>query len=482
MKLPTRAKNGNRKNSETSYSSGISCGYGSESLLSQPRQVTPSGNGSETPISQPRHVHVCPHKTAVVGDADDRNSPFPMIDVDVALSKVFETVKRLSDQIIVNSPMNCPPFRASIKDGYAMKSKSQSRKRTVIGFIPAGDLIVQDDFADDECFKINTGAAVPKFADAIIQVEDTKVVEKLEDGTERLIELLQLPKANIDIREIGSDLRKDELMFKTNGLMGVPEKAILASVGLEIRQKMPRIGIISTGDELVDPTVGELRQGQIYDSNSTMLKLLIQKFGFDVKFMDIAKDDYGSLKRIMQQATEECDVIISSGGVSMGDRDFVKPLMTELGFEILFGRVNMKPGKPMTFAFNGKTSYFALPGNPVSAYVTFHLFVLPALRFMCGFPEAKCRLPVINVILQKDKYVLDSRPEYARASISYSMSKGLYYAHITDNQISSRLASVINADVLVHLPGGTDKLKLVNKGFKVHASVLDNHFISNYQQ
>lgn len=431
--------------------------------------------------STPRPAHVCPHKTAQLGDQDDRNSPFPMLDIEVALNKVFSSIKRLTEPKDIKSPMNCPPFRASIKDGYAVKSTCKAKNRIVIGNVPAGDKIIQENFADNECFKINTGAAVPAFADAIVQVEDTKLLKTSSDGIEQEIELLQLPKANTDIREIGSDLLMDELMFTTEGRMDVAEQTILASVGLISDQTLPRIAIISTGDELVDPSAGGLREGQIYDSNSTMLKLLLQKHGFNVKYAAIAKDDYGSLKTTVQQAMRECDVIISSGGVSMGDRDFVKPLMIELGFEIVFGRVNMKPGKPMTFATNGNVSYFALPGNPVSAFVTFHTFVLPALRFMCGFSEAKSRLPVISAILQKDKYVLDPRPEFARARITYNRAKQLYYAHMSGNQMSSRLASLINADVLLHLPGGTEKMPSVNKGFKVLATVIDQNFISQYQ-
>lgn len=429
----------------------------------------------------PRAKHVCPHKTATAGDKDDRNSPFPMLDVEIALEKVFSKVKRLSEPEEIRSPMALPPFRASIKDGYAVKSASTASRRVVIGYISAGDKIEQRDFADNECFKINTGAAVPKFADAIVQVEDTKLLSSQIDGTEQEIEILQLPKKNLDIRGVGTDLAEGELLFKTNGLMGVPETSILASVGLAMTQKMPRIAVISTGDELVDPSTRELREGQIYDSNSTMLKQLLLKHEFDVKFTAIAKDDYQSLKGIVIQAMKECDVVISSGGVSMGDKDFVKPLMKELGFEIHFGRVNMKPGKPMTFASTDDTSYFALPGNPVSAFVTFHLFVLPALRFMCGFPVAKCKLPVISAILQLDKYTLDSRPEYARARVSYSVSKGLYYAYMPENQMSSRLGSLINADVLLHLPPGTDKVKLVNRGFKLKATIINHHFISDYR-
>lgn len=424
--------------------------------------------------------HVCPHKTKTAGDVDDRNSPFPMLDVDVALAKVFSTVKLMSEPMEVRSPMNCPPFRASIKDGYAVKSASSEKQRIVVGNVAAGDPIVREDFAANECFKINTGGAIPTFADAIVQVEDTKLISSHPDGTENVIELLQLPKANCDVRDVGSDLSMDEVLFTTSGFLDVPEKTILASVGLTIEQKKPRIAVISTGDELV-PSTGELREGQIFDSNSAMLRLLLEKHGFEVKLKTIARDDYESLKEVVKTAMKTCDVIISSGGVSMGDKDFVKPLMAELGFEISFGRVNMKPGKPMTFASNGSTSYFALPGNPVSAYVTFHIFVLPALRFMCRFPVAKCKLPVINVVLQNEEYELDARPEYARASVSYSRSKGCYYAHIHDNQISSRLGSLINADVLLHLPGATKKLPAVKRGYELQAEVINLHFISEYQ-
>lgn len=443
----------------------------------KPMSITSDTDSDYTP--KPKHV--CPHKTAKAGDKDDRNSPFPMLDVEDALEKVFLMIKPLSEPEILRSPMNCPPFRASIKDGYAIKSISTTKVRTVIGNISAGDKIVRENFADNECYKINTGAAVPNFADAIIQVEDTVVKGYNPDGSELEIELKLIPVKNCDIRDVGCDLSKGEILFRTNGLMDVPEKTILASVGLEKQQKMPRVAIISTGDELVDPSAGELREGQIYDSNSTMLKLLLQKHGFTAKIVAIAKDDYQSLKGIVQHAMKECDVIISSGGVSMGDKDFVKPLLKDLGFEIQFGRVNMKPGKPMTFASNGEISYFALPGNPVSAYVTFHLFVLPALRFMCGFPRSKCKLPMINVILQNNKYELDSRPEYARASISFSVSKALYYAKMHENQMSSRLSSLINADVLLHLPGGTEKQKFAIKGSKHVASIINPYFISDYQ-
>lgn len=171
----------------------------------------------------------------------------------------------------------------------------------------------------------------------------------------------------------------------------------------------------------------------------------------------------------------------------MGDKDHVKPVLTEKGYTIKFGRVNMKPGKPMTFAFNSekKVQYYGLPGNPVSAFVTFHLFVLPGLRQMSADDDmgqngsAKVRLPMVTVKLLNDRYDLDSRPEYARASI---VSKdGKLYAEITGSQMSSRLMSVKDADVLLHLPGGSESKPAIFKGEILKASVLKHDFISRYE-
>lgn len=250
----------------------------------------------EQALPGPRAPHVCPHKTANPLDKSDRNSPYPMIDVSMAQDLIFENIKPLNGSVTFKSPMNYPPFRASLKDGYAVKSISKSKVRKVIGSISAGDSIIKSHFGDDECYKINTGAPIPNHADCIIQVEDTKLLSSHQDGSEQMIELLKQPRMNLDVRGVGADLIEDEELFTTAGTMDVAEKTILASVGLSYVQKMPKIAVISTGDELVEPNFGDLPEGKIYDSNTTMLKLLCQKYGFEVKFTKIAKDDYGSLK------------------------------------------------------------------------------------------------------------------------------------------------------------------------------------------
>lgn len=215
-----------------------------------------------------------------------------------------------------------------------------------------------------------------------------------------------------------------------------------------------------------------------------MLTGLLKDFGYDATLTRIIKDSKDDLDHAINEAeTLGCHAIISSGGVSMGDKDYIKPMLNERGFNIKFGRVNMKPGKPMTFAFNSekRIQFYGLPGNPVSAFVTFHLFVLPGLRKMSADEdeEAKIRLPIITVELLNEKYVLDSRPEYARALI---VSKdGKLYAEMTGNQISSRLMSVMNADVLLHLPGSTEERPFVTRGQILKASVLKHDFISRYE-
>ena len=192
-------------------------------------------------LKPPSPKHVCPHKTAKEGDVSDRNSIYPMVEVEDALGMIMSKIVKpilKSEPEEIRSNINCPPFRASIKDGYAVKSSSTSKKRTVISYVSAGEPPIKTNFPDDHCFKINTGAPVPQYADAIIQIEDTVLISKDADGNEKEISILTFPAKNLDIRDIGSDMMKGELMFKTKGLLGVPEKTMLAAVGQSIETKV----------------------------------------------------------------------------------------------------------------------------------------------------------------------------------------------------------------------------------------------------
>ncbi|XP_055638140.1 molybdenum cofactor synthesis protein cinnamon [Toxorhynchites rutilus septentrionalis] len=436
------------------------------------------------------NVHVCPHATGKGGD--DRNSPFPMIDVGEALKIILSAIDSKSSPKKQMSRVNIPPFRASIKDGYAMKSIGGKGVKRVIKYVAAGSGIIRDNFNIDECYKINTGAPVPDYADCVVQVEDTKLISSVNDA-ESIVEILIDPTPDLDIRPIGSDLRMGEEVFEYRFPLSAAQKSLLASIGETPKVDKLKIAIISTGDELVHPygdsSQGEPLEGKIYDSNTTMLTQLLVQFGFGEDQCSVnhivIKDDYTSFHNGIESFTDSMHVIICTGGVSMGDKDFVKPVLEDLQYDLKFGRVNMKPGKPFTFASKGSTLFFGLPGNPVSAFVTFHIFALPALRkylssingASCTF--AKCCLPNITVELDTECYYLDPRPECVRASIT--SKNGKLYARVTDKQISSRLKSIVEADVLLHFPARTPSKTTVVQGELLTASVIRTDFISAYE-
>ncbi|XP_053693129.1 molybdenum cofactor synthesis protein cinnamon [Sabethes cyaneus] len=440
--------------------------------------------------SENAHPHICPHKTGEGGD--DRNSPFPLISVDQAFEIIYSSVDSKIAPRKQISRVNIPPFRASVKDGYAMKSVGGRGIKRVIGYVAAGNDIIRDNFNNDECYKINTGAPVPDQADSVIQIEDTKLISS-DNGIEQIIEIITDPSAGLDIRPIGGDLRKAEEVFKYHFPLDAAQKALLASIGEQVKVKKLVVAIVSTGDELVHPyenvSKGISLEGKIYDSNTTMLVELSKQFSFNddqcIITQHVVNDDYDSLRKLIDDLTVTCEVIICSGGVSMGDKDFVKPVLQDLGFDLKFGRVNMKPGKPFTFASKDRTMFFGLPGNPVSAFVTFHLFALPAMRKYlatindtpCNF--AKCQLPRVTVELLTDSYELDDRPEYVRASVV--CRGGKLCAKITGRQMSSRLKSIVDADVLLHLPARSTKKSTIKKGETFTASILRTDFISAYE-
>ncbi|XP_016982466.1 molybdenum cofactor synthesis protein cinnamon [Drosophila rhopaloa] len=424
--------------------------------------------------------HICPHKTGK-GNDYDRNSPFPMLPVQEVLSMIFDTVKRTSNLDTslwqLNSPVNIPPFRASIKDGYAMKSTGFSGSKRVLGCIAAGDAPNSSPLAEDECFKINTGAPLPLEADCVVQVEDTELLQRDKHGQESLVNIKVEPQAGLDVRPVGFDLSIKDRIFPAPDPSPVVVKSLLASVGKRLAIPKPRVAIVSTGSELLSPRDQPV-PGKIFDSNTTMLAELLLYFGFDCMHTSVLSDSFKQTKESLTDLFEVVDFVICSGGVSMGDKDFVKPVLEDLQFKLHCGRVNMKPGKPLTFASRNDKYFFGLPGNPVSAFVTFHLFALPAIRWAAGWDRPKCSLPVVNVKLLND-FSLDGRPEFVRASV---ISKsGELYASVTGDQISSRLQSIVGADVLINLPARTSDRYEAKAGEVFPASVLRYDFISKYE-
>jgi len=339
--------------------------------------------------------------------------------------------------------VDLPPFNASTMDGYAVVHSDTNDQRRILGSGFAGS---DSGFriTPGSASKIMTGAPVPDGATAVVMVENTET-----NGDVVTIRQHQVHEGE-NIRPVGADMRAGDEVVPAGTLIGPAEIGLLASLGHESVTvgRRPRVAIMSTGDELVGP--GETPgPGQIRDSNRFSLAVAAGRAGADVVLNRHVPDTLTALRDAFREAIELADVIITSGGVSMGDRDLVKALLGELA-EVHFRRVFMKPGKPLNFATIGDQLLFGLPGNPVSCLVSFHMFVRPALGVMQGRP-ADADAPV-NVLSAAEVYPSD-RIEYQRA-IVWTDQEGRLVARNTGSQMSARLASLIGSNAfLVVKPG-----------------------------
>jgi molybdenum cofactor synthesis domain-containing protein len=334
-----------------------------------------------------------------------------------------------------------PPFRAATMDGYAVVSADGSPWREVIGVQTPGHL-VDVEVTPGTAVRITTGAPVPRGADAVVRVENT---EPAEDHV--IVHQTEVAPGE-SIRPVGFDVRRGDLLLSAGTRLGPAELGLVAGLGINpisVRRR-PRVSILSTGDELVEP--GEpLGPGQIRDSNRFSLLAALQAEGTDVVWAGKGADERGALETLVLERIADSDAVITSGGVSMGETDFIKAILGDLA-TVHFRRVFMKPGKPFNFATSGQALIFGLPGNPVSALVGFELFVRPALATLSG--RADIDRPRVPVTLAHDTPPTD-RIEYQRAIIRVD-SEGRLVASTTGNQSSSRLVSLVGANALLVIP------------------------------
>uniref|UniRef100_A0A9J8AV86 Gephyrin n=2 Tax=Cyprinus carpio TaxID=7962 RepID=A0A9J8AV86_CYPCA len=370
---------------------------------------------------------------------------------------------------------NLPPFPASVKDGYAVRAADGPGDRFIIGESQAGEqptLTVMP----GQVMRVTTGAPIPCGADAVVQVEDTELLRESEDGTEELeVRILVQARPGQDIRPIGHDIKRGECVLAKGTHMGPSEIGLLATVGVtEVEvQKFPVVAVMSTGNELLNPE-DDLHPGKIRDSNRSTLLATIQEHGYPTINLGIVGDNPDDLLSALNEGISRADVIITSGGVSMGEKDYLKQVLDiDLHAQIHFGRVFMKPGLPTTFATldtdGARKLIFALPGNPVSAVVTCNLFVIPALRKMQGILDP--RPTIIKARLSCD-VKLDPRPEYHRCILTWHHQEPLPWAQSTGNQMSSRLMSMRSANGLLMLPPKTEQYVELHKGEVVDVMVI----------
>ncbi len=363
----------------------------------------------------------------------------------------------LAQDLVVTDDL--PRFPASAVDGYAVRAADGGGRRRVVGESAAGRPFTGKVGPGDAC-RILTGAVLPGGADSVVMVEDTVQGPDWVEVPDRLRE-------GANFHRPGSDARAGQVAIAAGTALGGAEIGIAATLGhahLTVIRR-PRVAVLSTGDELVEvgTTPGP---GQIVDSNRWALTAAVREAGGEVTLLGIGPDDEEALRALVVGALEDHEVLISSGGVSVGSHDLIKPLLASLG-EVHVGRVRLKPGKPFTFATlpTGRRA-FGLPGFPVSSLVTFEVFVRPALRKMQGF--SSLQRPRLPVRLGYDARPAPDRTEYQRVVLRREGEE--LVAGTTGSQSSSRLLSAVGAQALVRIPPGD---RSIPAGTVVEAIILD---------
>jgi molybdopterin molybdotransferase len=340
----------------------------------------------------------------------------------------------------LSATTDSPPFDNSAVDGYALRSEDAEVGRifSVVDEAPAGRP-AKKRVGEGEAIKIFTGGVIPDGVEAVVMVENTS-------GWGERFELKKVPAPGDNIRAAGEDTRKGDVILSAGTELGAPEIALAATQGygaLPVYRR-PRVVVLSTGTELVEPGTRDLNPGEIFDSNSFAIVAAAREAGAEARRLYAASDDADTLRAAIREALETADVVVTSGGVSVGERDLVKSTMLDLGVEQVFWGVKFKPGKPLFYGTRGKTRLFGLPGNPVSAMVCFDLFVRPALMSMMG--RADRSRPRVQVYFEKDVVNKFGRLHAMRVILKRT-EKG-WLAESVGAQGSGLVSSLTKADAL----------------------------------
>jgi molybdopterin molybdotransferase len=370
----------------------------------------------------------------------------------------------LTEDVIAQEDM--PPFANSAMDGFALPGEDsrprdgQPPRLRVIGTVAAG-YVAQHSVTSGTAMRIMTGAPVPPGADAVIQVELTRS----DSPQSEWVDILQEVEPGNNIRPAGEDMRRGQTVLVRGTEIGPWEIGILATLGKATVPviRRPLVAILGTGDEVIEVDQ-PLQPGKIRNSNSYLLEAAVRRAGAIAHRLGVAQDTVESLREKFSQAMQ-ADLILTSGGVSVGDFDLVKNIMAEQG-TINFWRINMRPGKPVAFGHIGQIPLLGLPGNPVSAAVTFELFGRPVIRKMLG--HTRLLRPQVEVIVEDGVADVAMRRHYARAHVTWR--DGRFVAHTTGNQGSNIMTSLLNANALVIVPEGGVQ---VRPGDTAQAMMLD---------
>jgi molybdopterin molybdotransferase len=355
----------------------------------------------------------------------------------------------------IRSDMNIPPFDKATVDGFACRRADLGKELEILETIAAGRK-PEKTISENQCSRIMTGAIVPAGADTVFMVEDSEI---LASGKVRYNG--SFTKENIAY--MGEDIKTGDVVLQQGHMIRPQDIAVMATVGSAqvTVSRMIRVSVISSGDELVEPSE-KPGISQIRNSNAYQLMAQIKRTGALGKYMGIARDNEEETYRIVKQAISQSDIVIITGGVSMGDFDFIPSVLEKAGVKILFSRVKVQPGKPTTFGMHSDALVFGLPGNPVSSFVQFELLVRPLICRMMGFNYEPVALP----LLMKDAFYRKSADRMGWIPVMIT-KEGLVSP--VEYHGSAHISSLVNADGLIALPIGKHNIE---KGEKVSVRQL----------
>jgi molybdopterin molybdotransferase len=367
----------------------------------------------------------------------------------------------------VRSPLDHPPWDNSSMDGYAVRAEDvlaaiggQPVVLPVLETVRAGQR-PQHDLAPRSAIRVMTGAPIPHGADSVIRVEDT-------DGGEFRVAIRDPRDAGRNVRPRGEDLRLGDIAVPRGTTLGPAQLGVLATVGAALvpLHRVPRVAVLASGDELVDVDRFDdvLRGDRIVSSNSYTLQAAVRAAGAEPRYLGIAPDEPAIYERQLRDAIG-CDLLITSGGVSVGAFDFTKDVLRALGADLHLWRVKMRPGAPLGFGTLGEMAWLGLPGNPVSAMVTFELFARPLIRRLRG--EARVFQRGVSVRVRDEISLAAPLTHFMRAAIDWADDGP--WARLTGPQGSGLLTSMARADALLVIPA---ERPLVRPGETVKALLL----------
>lgn len=359
----------------------------------------------------------------------------------------------------VRSPLDLPPLANSAMDGYAVRrddidgaGAGAPRKLAVIGLVAAGQVSSQT-VTSGTAIRIMTGAPIPAGSDTVVPFEETDEVQRRDSGQtlDEIGVLADLP-LGCNVRPAGEDVSAGQMVLTAGTPVRAAEVGVLASLGLDsaVVRRRPVVSILATGDEL-SPAGSPLEPGKIYDSNSFSVAASVLACGGSPRLLGVARDNLEDLRSKLEQ-TAGSDLVITSAGVSKGDYDIVKDVLTERG-EMNFWSVRMRPAKPLAFGHlkgdgGAAIPLLGLPGNPVSAMVAFEMFARPAIRTMLG--HRRLARPKVEGVLTDPIFNYDGRRVYARVEVT--RKDGVYYASPAGPQGSNILTSMSRANGLAICP------------------------------